>query len=201
MSLPLYCGITLDTIPATLPYLAATDERIRNWAGAIPQQGLRVGLVWKGSALHKNDANRSLPSLQALASLWRVPGVVFISLQKGQGEDEAAHPPEGQPIIDLGSAIQDFADSAAIVSQLDLVICIDTAIAHLAGALNKPCWVLIPAIETDWRWLIDRDDSPWYPGVMRLFRQTTPGDWSAEVEAIAEALGQFSQQNSLQAQV
>ena len=117
--------------------------------------GIKVGLVWKGSKDHANDVNRSLPSITTLAPLWSVKGVTFISLQKGQGEDEAAHPPIEQPLIDLGSNIKDFSDTAAIVSQLDLVICVDTAIAHLAGALGKPCWVLLPKVGTDWRWLKD----------------------------------------------
>jgi ADP-heptose:LPS heptosyltransferase len=123
-----------------------------------------------------------------LAPLWAISGISFISLQKGAGEDEATTPPAGQPLLHLGSDIGDFADTAAIVSQLDLVICIDTAIAHLAGAMNKPCWVLVPAIGTDWRWFRERTDSPWYPGVMRLFRQTRPGDWSATISEVAQAL-------------
>jgi len=137
-----------------------------------------VGLVWKGNAAP--NPHRSLPGLSTLASLWSIPGVTFVSLQKGPGEDEAAAPPAGQPILHLGSDILDFADTAAIVAQLDLVICIDTAIAHLVGALNKPCWVLLPAIGVDWRWLQERTDSPWYPGAMRLFRQSKSGDWLSD---------------------
>lgn len=150
-----------------------------------------MGLVWKGSALHSNDVNRSLAGLPILAPLWSVPGVKFISLQKGQGEEEAATPPAAQPILDLGSDIIDFADTAAIVAQLDLVICIDTAIAHLAGALNKPCWVLLPASGTDWRWLRERSDSPWYPDAVRLFRQKKSGDWSAAINDVAQNLASW----------
>jgi tetratricopeptide (TPR) repeat protein len=189
MSLPLHFATTVDTIPAKLPYLSAPLERLNRWHNRLPKGGLKVGLVWKGSAVHKNDANRSLPSLSILAPLWSVPGITFVSLQKGQGEDEAATPPTGQPIVHMGSGIQDFADTAAIVAQLDLVICIDTAIAHLAGALGKPCWVLLPAHGTDWRWLQERTDSPWYPGVMRLFRQTKAGDWAATISDATQALG------------
>ncbi|MEJ1959082.1 MAG: glycosyltransferase family 9 protein [Nitrosomonadales bacterium] len=145
LSLPLYFGTTVDNIPATLPYLHALPERVERWHERLSQKGFRVGLVWKGNPGHKNDANRSLPGLAILAPIWTVPGVMFYSLQKGQGEDEANHPPPGQPVIPLGSDIRDFADSAAIVAQMDLVICVDTAIAHLAGALGKPCWVLLPA--------------------------------------------------------
>jgi hypothetical protein len=188
LSLPLYFDTTVETIPAEFPYLSVPPDRLSRWNERLPTSGLKVGLVWKGSALHSNDNNRSLPSLSLLAPLWSAPGVNFISLQKGQGEDEAATAPKSQPILHLGSDILDFSDTAAIVAQLDLVICIDTAIAHLAGALNKPCWVLLPATGTDWRWLRDRPDSPWYPDAVRLFRQTKPGDWSAAIDDIAQHL-------------
>ena len=188
MSLPLHFATTVETIPAKLPYLSAPPEKLNQWRNRFPIKELKVGLVWKGNAEHKNDANRSLPGLASMASLWSISGVTFVSLQKGQGEEEAATPPEAQPILHLGSDIVDFADTAAIVAQLDLVICIDTAIAHLAGALNKACWVLLPAFGTDWRWLRERTDSPWYPGVMRLFRQTKAGDWAATINEVAQAL-------------
>jgi tetratricopeptide (TPR) repeat protein len=188
MSVPLHFSTTVETIPAKLPYLGVLPDRLKLWRGRLPTGGLKVGLVWKGSAGHKNDANRSLPGLSTLVPLWSVPGVTFFSLQKGQGEEEAATPPSDQPIAHLGSDIQDFADTAAIVAQLDLVISIDTAIVHLAGALNKPCWVLLPASGTDWRWLRERTDSPWYPGVMRLFRQSKAGDWAETIGEVAQAL-------------
>ena len=188
MSLPLHFATTVETIPSSVPYLGLLPERLERWRNRLPTGGLKVGLVWKGSAGHKNDANRSLPNLSTLAPLWSIPGITFVSLQKGPGENEAATPPADQPILHLGSDIVDFADSAAIVAQLDLMICIDTAIAHLAGALNKPCWVLLPAIGIDWRWLHGRTDSPGYPGVMRLFRKTQPGDWSAIIGEVAQAL-------------
>jgi ADP-heptose:LPS heptosyltransferase len=117
-----------------------------------------------------------------------VPGVRFISLQKGAGEDEARHPPAGLELLELGTAMNDFADAAAIVSQLDLLISVDTAMAHLAGALARPCWLLLPAHMTDWRWGKARADSPWYPGVMRLFRQKERGDWAPVVAALLTAL-------------
>jgi ADP-heptose:LPS heptosyltransferase len=159
----------------------------------MPKCGARIGLILKGSNSHKNDANRSLSNLKTLAALWQIPDIAFISLQKGQGEEQALNPPAAQPILALGSQIEDFADTAAIISQLDLVICVDTSIAHLAGALNKPCWVLLPAIGTDWRWLLERNDSPWYPGVMRLFRQQTDGDWATVVNEVALALTNWRQ--------
>jgi hypothetical protein len=120
--------------------------------------------------------------------LGRIPGVRYFSLQKGAGEDEAAAPPAGLPLVDLGPYIRDFSDTAAIVTNLDLVISVDTAAAHLAGALGKRCWVLLPDYKTDWRWLAGREDSPWYPGVMRLFRQPGMGDWSAVLTAVCAAL-------------
>ena len=187
LSLPFHFGTTLDTIPATLPYLNSLPTRVAQWRGRLPMGKLKVGLVWKGNVNHKNDANRSLPGLHTLAPLWSVPGVNFVSLQKWQGENEAKNPPVDQSILHLGTDIGDFADTAAIVSQLDIVICVDTAIAHLAGAMGKPCWVLLPAFDTDWRWLREREDSPWYAS-MRLFRQQDSGDWDRPVERIRQAL-------------
>jgi len=192
MSLPFLLKTTPASLPARLPYLAASDEGIRRWKLRLPANGIKVGLVWKGVATHGNDANRSLPGLDSLVPLWSVPGIAFISLQKWSGEEEAQHPPHNQPILPLGSEIQDFSDTAAIVSQLDLVICVDTAVAHLAGALGKPCWVLLPHRHTDWRWMESRDDSPWYPSVMRLFRQTDPASWSTTIAAVAAELKGFS---------
>jgi hypothetical protein len=150
-------------------------------------------LVWKGNPQFENDADRSLPGLDVLAPLWQVAGVQFISLQKGAGEDQAMQPPAGLPLLHLGSQITDFADTAAIVAGLDLVICVDTAIAHLAGALGKPSWLLLPHYKTDWRWLEGRADSPWYPGVMRLFRQSASAGWTGVVAELALALEQFAQ--------
>ncbi|HEY8887981.1 MAG TPA: tetratricopeptide repeat-containing glycosyltransferase family protein [Gallionella sp.] len=186
LSFPRHFATTVETIPSHLPYLSVPLERLNRWRTHIPKNGPTVGLVWKGNMAP--NPHRSLPDLLTLAKLWSVPGINFISLQKGLGEEEAATPPTGQPILNLGSDIQDFADTAAIVTQLDLVICIDTAIAHLVGALNIPCWVLLPAIGADWRWLQERMDSPWYPGVMRLFRQTKSGDWSATIDDVAQSL-------------
>jgi Tfp pilus assembly protein PilF/ADP-heptose:LPS heptosyltransferase len=187
LSIPLHLGTTPDSIPASLPYLQAPQDRIESWRPRLPETGVRVGLVWKGRASHHNDSNRSLAGLATLAPLWGVPGLSFISLQKGQGEADAIQPPLNQPILDLGSDIKDFADTAAIVAQLDLVISVDTAIAHLAGALGKPCWVLLPGIGTDWRWMDARVDSPWYPGVMRLYRQEG-SDWTEIVGEMVRSL-------------
>lgn len=191
LSIPYHCKTDIDTIPARIPYLAAPPGLIEKWAALLPAGGVRVGLVWKGSPQFENDADRSLPSLDVLAPLGSVAEVSFISLQKGAGEDEAMRPPDGLHLTYIGSQLTDFAETAAAVMNLDLVICVDTAVAHLAGALGKPCWVLLPDYKTDWRWLTDRTDSPWYPGNMRLFRQPATGDWGAVVAEVAIALEQW----------
>ena len=187
-SLPLYFKTDIDNIPSGLPYLKVSKQLEKYWASYLPKKGFRVGLVWKGSSVHKNDANRSLSSLKILYPLFDIKNISFISLQKNEGEDEAKKYALNQKFIHLGDKIKDFADNAAIVSQLDLVISVDTAIAHLTGALNKPCWVLLPNYETDWRWLLDRNDSPWYPDTMRLFRQKTDGNWKNTIVEIGNAL-------------
>ena len=188
LSIPYHCKTRLDTIPDNIPYLHAQPGLVNKWAAFVPQDGFRVGLVWKGNPQFENDADRSLPSLDVLAPLWSVSGVRFISLQKGAGEEQAAQPPGGLPLINLGAQLENFADTAAVIANLDLVICVDTAIAHLTGALGKSCWVLLPEYKTDWRWLVGRTDSPWYPGVMRLFRQTEMGQWSMVIDEITVAL-------------
>ncbi|MDN0084852.1 tetratricopeptide repeat-containing glycosyltransferase family protein [Crenobacter sp. SG2305] len=193
MSLPHHCRThLLDDIPAAIPYLAAEPERVAHWSHLLPEGQPRVGLVWKGNAHFENDAERSLPCLGALAPLAAVAGVQYVSLQKGPGEQEADHPPAGLSLLPLGAALQDFADTAALVANLDLVISVDTAVAHLAGALGKPCWVLLPDYRTDWRWLTDRSDTPWYPERMRLFRQPPGGDWDAVVADVVRALQEWT---------
>jgi hypothetical protein len=188
LSAPLHLRTSMDTIPRAVR-LATEPELVERWRpvlDALPP-GRKIGLVWKGNANHHNDANRSIPSLAMLAPLWSVPGLSFVSLQKGRGEDEARHPPADQPLLDLGSRVTDFADSAAIIAQLDLVICVDTSIAHLTASLGKPCWVMLPEIDIDWRWLHDRSDSPWYPHTLRLFRRAPDEDWSMPVERVRQA--------------
>ena len=188
LSVPLHCGTELATIPAALPYLSPDKRRLAKWSKRMPKSGLRVGLVWKGNPEHINDANRSLSSLQSLAPVWQIPELVFIRLQIGQAETTAVASPQSLAILELGAQIEDFADTAAIISQLDLLICVDTAVAHLAGALQKPCWVLLPSFKLDWRWMQGRDDSPWYPGTMRLFRQGPDENWAGVVNEVHCAL-------------
>jgi tetratricopeptide (TPR) repeat protein len=194
LSIPLYYKTRLDSIPAMLPYLQVPPERGVDWPTLLPGPGLRVGLAWQGNPAHENDAERSMPALAMLAPLAGVAGVHFVSLQHGvAGRDACALAPPGMDLIDLGSGMLDFADAAALVDGLDLVICVDTALAHLCGALGKPCWVLLPDYQADWRWLLWRTDSPWYPGVLRLFRQAQAGDWRVPMAQVCGALTQLAQ--------
>jgi len=180
LSLPLALGTTLATIPAEVPYLAADPG---DWPARLPP-GRRIGLCWAGAATEHGlpypiDRRRSLdPAL--LAPLAGLPGAVFVSLQK----DPGAPPP--LPLADPMPAMRDFADTAALIQALDLVIAVDTAVGHLAGALGKPAWLLSRS-DACWRWLQGRDDSPWYP-TMRLFRQESPGDWPGVIARVAAAL-------------
>jgi tetratricopeptide (TPR) repeat protein len=188
LSAPLHFRTTLETIPRAVR-LVAEPSLVDTWRPMLETlpPGRKIGLVWKGNAKHHNDANRSIPTLDTLAPLWRVPGLNFVSLQKGQGEDEARHPPAGQPLLELGSAVHDFADTAAIIEQLDLVICVDTSTAHVAASLGKPCWVMLPEKDVDWRWLQARSDSPWYPDTLRLFRRAPGEGWAETVERVRQA--------------
>ncbi|GBG12772.1 uncharacterized protein NMK_0307 [Novimethylophilus kurashikiensis] len=194
LSAPFVFGTRADSIPAALPYLKAEPERMQHWAPRLPETGFRVGLVWKGSPNHDNDADRSLSSLACLAPLTDIPGIQFVSLQKGAGEDETQL--GSHSLIPLGREIQDFADTAAILAQLNLLISIDSAAAHLAGALGIPCWVLLPAYQPDWRWLNTGETSPWYPDVMRLFRQRRMGDWEKVIAQVAASLAIWVQENT-----
>jgi hypothetical protein len=186
MSMPKGVGTRVETIPAAIPYLEPTASARQAWASLETPPGtrLRVGVVWKGSATLVNDHNRSLPDLSVLAPLWDIPGLTFYSLQKGQGEDEAAAPPAGQPLIDLGPRLTDLNQTAAAIEQMDVIVSVDTAAAHLAGALGIPGLVMLPVIAQDWRWMQGRSDSPWYPS-LTLFRQTAPQDWAPVVAAMA----------------
>jgi Tetratricopeptide repeat/TPR repeat/Glycosyltransferase family 9 (heptosyltransferase) len=196
MGLPHAVGTTQETIPATMPYLTADPADVAHWRGQLAGlAGLRVGLCWAGGrSSHVGqiavDRRRSL-ALDALAPLGEAPGVQFISLQKGPPAAEAARPPRGMELLDFTEDLHDFADTAALIDNLDLVISVDTAIAHLAGALGKPVWVL-NRFDTCFRWPRDRDDSPWYPSA-RQFRQPTPGDWRSVISRAQEALQRLAE--------
>jgi len=187
LSLPLALGTTLDNIPRQVPYLQADLAGTDHWRKVLAHDPptFKVGLAWAGRATHANDRNRSLP-LDALAALGQVPGVSFYSLQQGIAAAQAANPPPGLYLTDITADLTDFADTAALLTNLDLVISVDTAVVHLAGALGKPVWTLLPYMP-DWRWLLERDDSPWYP-TMRLFRQSAAGDWDHVIRQVTKAL-------------
>ncbi|AET91406.1 TPR repeat-containing protein [Burkholderia sp. YI23] len=179
--------------PRAIPdanWLRADCGIVEEWRGRLASlAGFRVGLAWKGNPHHPHDRYRSLPELSALAPLWAVPGVSFISLQKGPGEHEASLLSTSLPIYDAAPHVHDFSDTAAIVAQMDLIVTVDTSVAHLAGALGKPCWVLLNRPRTDWRWTQDSDATPWYPAdATRLFRQSRPADWHSAIERVVEAL-------------
>jgi FkbM family methyltransferase len=197
-SLPHALGVRLESIPAPIPYLVAAPPEREKWRQRLATQTksstFKVGINWKGSPQHGNDKHRSLAGLHILQMLWAVEGVSFISLQTGDAAFEAKRVQADQPLLELGSELVDFADGAALVSELDLVISVDTAMAHLAGALGVPCFVMIPLIETDWRWLTERDDSPWYPNRMKVFRQTMDMVWDDVVQAMRIDLEQLVQQ-------
>lgn len=184
MSLPQLFATTLESIPNQIPYLFPPKERPQRWKDLIGQESrLKIGLVWAGRK--KPDPHRTC-RLSDLAPLAHVPEAIFYSLQIGEGADQAANPPAGMDLIDLTGEISNFADTAALIAQLDLVISIDTAVAHLAGALGKRTLLLLP-FAADWRWMLERSDSPWYPD-MRLFRQKQPGVWSTVVDEVRRVL-------------
>jgi hypothetical protein len=186
MSLPHAFGTTLDTIPAATPYLSADPALARNWQERLfGLDGLRIGLVWAGGPQLRTDPRRSI-ALKALAPLGEVSGVSFVSLQKDEPAAQAADPPHGLMLHDFTTDLHDFEDTAALIVNLDLVISVDTSVAHLAGALGKPVW-LLNRFDTCWRWLLNRDDSPWYP-TLRQFRQPRPGDWNSAICAARDAL-------------
>ncbi|MDA8428600.1 MAG: tetratricopeptide repeat protein, partial [Geobacteraceae bacterium] len=185
-SLPYLFRTTADTIPARVPYLTVDPAKEAAWRGLLAKDAtLRVGLVWRGQPLNPLDRDRSA-SLEAFAPLAEVSGVSYYSLQVGPAAQEAQSPPAGMRLTDYTDRLEDFSDTAALIANLDLIIGIDTGVVHLAGALAKPVWVVLPYV-AEWRWLMDREDSPWYP-TMRLFRQERPGEWGGVLKRVAEAL-------------
>jgi Flp pilus assembly protein TadD len=194
MSLPGLLGTTLETIPAAIPYLFADPQLVERWRvelGANP--AFKVGIVWKGSSSHRADHVRSA-RLRDFEPLARVPGVQLFSLQKGEGTEQLAALSGRFPVVDLGSRLDEttapFLETAAVMQLLDLVVTVDTSTGHLAGALGVPYWLALPFVP-DWRWLLEREDSPWYP-TARLFRQTARGDWAGVFERMATALARLA---------
>jgi len=184
-SLPLAFNTELPTIPAEVPYLAARPEKIRKWeANFSSLRGMTIGLTWSGNARQLDDRARSIP-LKQLAPLLSVRGTQFVCVQKDIRPDDAATLRNAK-IVDLSDQLGDFSDTAAIISLLDLVITVDTSVAHLAGALGKPVWVMLPFMAY-WPWFLEREDSPWYPSA-RLFRQAKLDDWDGVVSKVKKEL-------------
>ena len=193
MSLPRLFGTRLETIPDQVPYLRAEPALVEQWRARLSGlRGRRIGLVWAGGMRIDKphaaaiDRRRSIP-FALLAPLASAPGCGFVSLRVGDTAPvDGPEAPRADWLLDVSDGITDFADTAALIETLDLVIAVDTAVAHLAGALGKPVW-LLNRFDSCWRWLRDREDSPWYPG-LRQFRQTTPGDWDGVIARVVAAL-------------
>jgi tetratricopeptide (TPR) repeat protein len=185
LSLPLAFGTELATIPAQISYIAPADQDVALWRERLPRRHPLIGLVWSGERTHDNDRNRSL-RLETLLPLLQMPDVTFVSLQHEVRDEDAGLLQEQPAVVHAGDRLRDFADTAAAVSLLDVVISADTAVAHLAGAMGKPLLLLLP-FGADFRWLRERDDSPWYP-TARLFRQPEFGDWASVIETLRREL-------------
>ena len=187
LDLPMHYGTRLENIPASVPYLRAPADKVQAWAQRMPaaEGRLRVGLAWSGSLHQVNNNNRAV-HLSQLSPLLEMPGLQCFSLQKGECGSFTDVEPSPQQLADLTGEWHDFTDSAAMIENLDLVITVDTSIAHLAGAMGKEVWVLL-APNADWRWLLDREDSPWYP-TMRLFRRGFNEARAKQVARVVDAL-------------
>lgn len=198
LSLPRVLNTRMETIPATIPYLPVDPLRKARAREMLAPLGsrLKVGIVWGGSPSHRNDANRSI-RFEDFLELLRAPNIALISLQKGERVPEMTESGCGALVSNLDPAIGDFADTAAFVSELDLVVMCDSSVAHLAGALGTPVWVLLP-FSPDWRWLLHRSDSPWYPG-MRLFRQSQPKRWDDVFKKVVTELHKLSAEHAAKA--
>jgi hypothetical protein len=181
MSLPLKCGTTVATIPAPIPYVSADASTVETWRGIISQdpRGYRIGICWAGNPNNYNDVNRSIPA-NLLQPLTNIPGVVAYSLQVGDTSGAARQ----LGLIDHTARLTDFSQTAALMMNLDLIISVDTACAHLAGALGRRAWTLVP-FAPEWRWLLDRSDSPWYP-TMRIVRRSPGESWAPVVARVAD---------------
>jgi tetratricopeptide (TPR) repeat protein len=192
MSLPRILETTLETIPARVPYMHPDPAKARHWNARLAADGasMKVGLYWATETKSRFAPLKSF-SLDKLAPLAGIPGVRFYSMQRGAAAQQAAHPPPGMSLVDLSGELADFSDDAALMANLDLVISIDTATAHLAGALGRPAWILTH-FPPEWRWLLGRDDSPWYPSV-RLFRQERVQDWEPVIARVGDALRQLAE--------
>ncbi|MEW6599422.1 MAG: tetratricopeptide repeat protein [Nitrospirota bacterium] len=185
LSLPGVLGGTDLRVGHEIPYLKACPGAIQKWCDKIKSEKYTAGIVWAGNPGHEDDHNRSI-KLSSFARLLKTPGVTFVSLQKEKPDPLSFEIIRDAGLIDAGPELKDFSDTAAIIDSLDLVISVDTAVAHLAGAMGKKVWLLIP-FAPDWRWMLGRDDTPWYP-TMRIFRQSRHGDWDGVIETVCQAL-------------
>jgi tetratricopeptide (TPR) repeat protein len=189
LSLPLACGTTLETIPADTPYLEPGQGDAAAWRARLPRDRPLVGLVWSGERSHDNDLNRSI-KLATLLPVLDLPGIAFVSLQHEVRDEDSDRLRSRGNVSAIGAEFADFAETAAAIAALDAVVAVDTAVAHLAGAMGKPLFLLLP-FAADFRWLRGRADSPWYPSA-RLFRQPNFGDWDGAVKALRHELTQFA---------
>jgi hypothetical protein len=187
--LPRLARTRIDNVPAPIPYLHADPARVAHWAarldGLVPEGYRRIGLIWAGRPTHNNDRNRTA-LLTDLASIGNVPGIALLALQKGPKTGQAGGWYGRAPLINLGAEIQDYDDTMAILANIERLVTVDTSVAHLAGAMGRPVWIMLP-FAPDWRWLLKRADTPWYPTV-RLFRQSTVRRWDDVLQAVARAL-------------
>ena len=194
LSLPLAFGTRLETIPSQTPYLRASSQAVTDWNARLgPRRRPRIGLAWSGQSMHKNDHNRSI----ALSALLPLLGfnATYVSLQRDVRAADAIVLQQHTDLLQFSDELKTFSDTAALISNLDLIISVDTSVAHLAGALAKPVWVLLPFIP-DWRWLLDREDSPWYP-TARLFRQDDSREWDNVIRRVHAALDDFLRRREL----
>jgi tetratricopeptide (TPR) repeat protein len=193
-SLPLAMKTELAGIPADVPYLAAPAERLAKWRARMDALDRpRIALAWSGNAAHGNDRNRSI-ALSRLQPLWSIDGASFVGVQRDLRAADAGVLAGAPRLVHVGDELSDFADTAAVLALADLVVSVDSAVAHLAGAMGRPLWILLP-FSPDWRWMLDREDSPWYP-TARLFRQPSIGDWASVIARVRAELSRVASSRS-----
>ena len=185
MSLPMAFQTLLTTIPSAVPYLKPSPDKDRFWSEQLgPTSQLRVGLVWSGDLRHQNDKHRSIALAELLAAL--PSGCAYVSLQSEIRDSDRQVLEDSERLVHFGPELKDFSDTAALCAQMDVVVCVDTSVAHLSGAMGKPTFLMLP-YNPDWRWLLKRTDSPWYP-TMKLFRQSQLGSWQSALENVSADL-------------
>ncbi|MBT3368559.1 MAG: tetratricopeptide repeat protein [Nitrospina sp.] len=191
MSLPMVFTRDIPTIPSNIPYIFADPVKVEQWKNRINKKGCKIGIVWAGKPAHENDGKRSC-DLKHFSPLAEIPGIELYGLQKGGAARQAETLAGMRRIINFDRELKDFSATAAAIENLDLVISVDTALVHLAGAMGKPVWTLLP-YAPDWRWLLEREDSPWYP-TMRLFRQPLRGDWGTVFDKVKDKLQKLTRE-------